>query len=81
MRLKQHQNALERTEAGCCQCRFDFGRMMTVIIHDRDVVYHTPQRKTTVDAAKGLQAFADLGSIHFHFQSDADRRRRVQNVM
>ena len=68
-------------QARRAQRRFNFRRMMAIVINDRDAFFFAFKLKAAIRAGKFPERMRDRVERHIQFQPDSDRRQRVVNVV
>src|SRR5689334_3074401 len=81
MGLKDRDEAFRSAQAGGVKRGVDLGRMMAVIVNDRDAVHLSLDLKAPVGGAKVLQTLSDLVRGKIEFKPDGDGGKSVLHIV
>ena len=82
MRLKQHDDAtIGRPDARCAECRFNFRRMMAIVIDDRNPLLVSFELEAPIGATEFRQRMNDSVEGDVQLKPNGNRCQRVINVV
>src|SRR6516164_2470067 len=81
VRLKEHQQPVELASPRGFECRSNLCRVMSVVIHHRNVVDAALDVESPAHACKLRQSFADQIARHVQIQRHRRRRCRIPDVV
>ncbi len=81
VRLKKRQQPVELAASRRFQRRANLGRVVPVVIHNRDVVHHALDIETPADTGKFGKSLADQVAGHIQIERHSRGRRGIAHIV